>query len=238
MIRSSLVVAGTTLALAGIAIALVGAGVFRSAPPAPSAAVLESPSTGRARPPTADPTPADDTASDDGHPNHDRGPGGHDHPMPDPADFPTGIDPVRIVIPAIGVDADVVDLRLTADQVEVPDDFGDVGWWTPTRRPGEIGPAVMGGHVDSTSGPAVFFRLTELEPGDEILVNGADGDTRTFVVDRALQADKYERPPEVFGFGQGRPELRLITCGGAFDPSVGHYEDNYVVFAHQPDPPA
>lgn len=237
MTRSPLVVAGA-LVLAGIAIALVGAGVFRSAPPAPSAAVLEPPSSSRASPPTADTAPADDTAPGDGHADHDGGPGGHDHPMPDPADFPTGVDPVRIEIPAIGVDADVVDLRLTADQVEVPDDFGDVGWWTSTRRPGEIGPAVMGGHVDSASGPAVFFRLTALEPGDEIIVHGADGDTRTFVVDRALQADKYERPPEVFGFGQSRPELRLITCGGAFDPSVGHYEDNYVVFAHQADTPA
>lgn len=149
--------------------------------------------------------------------------------------FPTGIDPHRIEIPAIGVDAPVIDLQLTADSAEVPEDFDDTGWWVQTRQPGEIGPSVIGGHVDSTSGPAVFFRLRDLRPGDEVVVRDEAGESRSFVVSRApIQVDKYERPAEIFGFGEGRPELRLITCGGDFNPAIGHYDSNIVVFAHDP----
>lgn len=150
-------------------------------------------------------------------------------------DLPTGIVPTSVLIPAIGVDAPCVQLNLTADEVEVPEDFGDTGWWVQTRKPGEIGPAVIGGHVDSKSGPAVFYRLRDLRPGDEVTVRDADGESRVFVVNQdPIQVDKYERPPEVFGFGEGRPELRLITCGGDFNPSIGHYTDNIVVFCHDP----
>lgn len=150
-------------------------------------------------------------------------------------ELPTGIVPTSVVIPAIGVDAPCVELNLTADEVEVPEDFGDTGWWVQTRQPGEIGPAVIGGHVDSKSGPAVFFRLRDLRPGDEVTVRDDAGESRTFVVNQdPIQVDKYERPPEVFGFGEGRPELRLITCGGDFNPSIGHYTDNIVVFCHDP----
>lgn len=146
--------------------------------------------------------------------------------------LPTGIVPTRIEIPAIGVDETVVEVSITADEVEVPD-FGLAGWWVQTRKPGEIGPAVIGGHVDTKSGPDVFFRLKELRPGDEVSVTDDNGDTRTFVVSEdPIQVDKQERPPEVFGFGQGRPELRLITCGGEFNPAIGHYTDNIVVFCH------
>lgn len=150
--------------------------------------------------------------------------------------LPTGIVPTRVEIPAIGVDAPCVELQLKSDAAEVPEDFGDTGWWVQTRRPGEIGPAVIGGHVDSRSGPAVFFRLRELQPGDEVLVHDDAGATRSFVVSREpVQTDKYERPPEVFGFGEGRPELRLITCGGDFNPAIGHYDSNVVAFCHDPD---
>lgn len=151
------------------------------------------------------------------------------------ADLPTGIVPTRVEIPAIGVDAPCVQLNLTADEVEVPEDFDDTGWWVQTRQPGEIGPAVIGGHVDSRSGPAVFHRLRELQPGDEVTVRDDADEARTFVVDRApIQVDKHDRPPEVLGFGQARPELRLITCGGDFNPSIGHYTDNIVLFCHDP----
>ena len=153
---------------------------------------------------------------------------------PDSSAFPTGIVPARVEIPAIAVDTRCVEVNLTADVVEVPD-FGLAGWWVQTRRPGEIGPAVIGGHVDTTSGPDVFFRLKELRVGDEVTVRDEEGATRTFVVDRdPIQVKKDERPPEVFGFGENRPELRLITCGGDFNPNIGHYVDNIVVFASDP----
>lgn len=151
-------------------------------------------------------------------------------------DYPTGIVPTSILIPAIDVDAPVIELQLTSAEVEVPEDFDDAGWWVQTRKPGEIGPAVIGGHVDSTSGPAVFFRLQDLSVGDEITVTDEAGDSRTFVVNTdPFRVKKDERPPEVFGFGDGRPELRLITCGGDFDPNERSYVDNVVVFADIPD---
>lgn len=150
---------------------------------------------------------------------------------PPVADRPIGIDPVSISIPSIGVDAPIIGLQLSGAEPEVPSDFDDTGWYEQTRRPGEIGPAVIAGHVDSRSGPAVFFRLRDLTEGDEIVVIGDSGETRTFAVVRTDRYPKDDLPPEVFGFGEPVPELRLITCGGDFDRSTGHYRDNQVVYA-------
>lgn len=84
----------------------------------------------------------------------------------------TGIRPVEIEIPSIDVDASIIGLDIRGSAPEVPSSFGDVGWYEQTRKPGEIGPAVLAGHIDSQSGPAVFFRLDELETGDRVLVRG------------------------------------------------------------------
>ena len=146
---------------------------------------------------------------------------------------PTGIVPARIEIQSIGVDAPVIDLNLSGLEPEVPTDFADAGWYVQTRLPGEIGPSVIAGHIDSQSGPAVFALLDQLVPGDEITVFDAQDEARTFVVIDAEQYGKANLPDEVFGFGAPEPELRLITCGGTFDPESGHYRDNYVVFARQ-----
>lgn len=148
-----------------------------------------------------------------------------------PAVFPDGIDPSRIEIEAIGVSAEIIDLSLAGTEPEVPSDFADTGWYTQTRLPGEIGPAVVAGHIDSVDGPAVFARLDELEPGDEIRIVAEDGDERTFVVTGSGQYRKDALDADVFAFGEPVPELRLITCGGVFDRSSGHYRDNYVVYA-------
>lgn len=151
-------------------------------------------------------------------------------PLPDPITR-TGIDPVRIEIPEIGVDARIVDLAIGPGDPEVPEGWEDAGWYRATRNPGEIGPAVIAGHIDSKAGPAVFFRLDELSDGDEIIVHDDTGDSRTYVVEGSGQYPKEALPDEVFGFGDRRPELRVITCGGSFDRSVGHYRDNLVVYA-------
>lgn len=148
-----------------------------------------------------------------------------------PAALPTGIRPERVVIPSIGVDAPTVTLDLGGSEPEVPDDFADAGWYEQTRLPGEIGPAVIAGHIDSKTGPAVFYRLDQLRAGDQITVRGGAGASRTFSVVGSGQYLKDQLPPEVFAFGEAAPELRLITCGGAFDRSSGHYRDNYVVYA-------
>ena len=145
---------------------------------------------------------------------------------------PPGVEPDRIRIPAIGVDATVDDMGLTDDGgIEVPEVFADAGWWTYSPRPGRVGASAILGHVDSKSGPAVFFRLTDLRPGDEIHVDGVDGRTVTFAVRAVEQHPKASFPSEkVFG-ATPTPTLRLITCGGAFDSNAGHHLDNIVVFA-------
>jgi hypothetical protein len=150
---------------------------------------------------------------------------------------PDGIDPHRVVIPAIDVDADVIDLGLQPDgSMEVPADFAQTGWFTPGPRPGRVGPSVIAGHVDSRSGPAVFFRLTELSPGDLIEVHSEHGEVVTFAVRELEQHPKDAFPTDrVYGPTSG-PELRLITCGGDFDTDVRSYRDNVIVYAERLDP--
>lgn len=164
-------------------------------------------------------------------PDTEPGAGSTTAPGEGSAPFPTGIEPTRIAIPTLGVDADVIDLTLSGTEPEVPSDFGQTGWYHQTREPGEIGPAVIAGHIDSVEGPAVFARLDELVAGDEIVVESDDGEQRRFAVTGSGQYPKGDLPSEVFGFGAPAPELRLITCGGTFDRASGHYRDNYVVYA-------
>ena len=140
--------------------------------------------------------------------------------------------PVRIEIDAIGVRAPVIRLGLNPDgTLEVPTRFGDTGWWTGGARPGERGPAVIAGHVDSRSGPAVFFRLDRLRARDAIVVVLRDGSRVRFLVQRTARYRKAAFPTAAV-YGPTRlPTLRLITCSGAFDAASGHYVDNTVVYA-------
>jgi hypothetical protein len=140
--------------------------------------------------------------------------------------------PARIRIPAIGVDARVIGLRLDRDgALEVPRSWGDVGWYVHSPRPGEPGPAVMAGHVDSTSGPAVFYRLGALRPGATIQIARRDGTAVRFRVRRVERWPKAHFPTRRVYATTLRPTLRLITCGGGFDRDTGHYLDNTIVFA-------
>jgi sortase (surface protein transpeptidase) len=144
--------------------------------------------------------------------------------------------PVRVEIPSIGVSSRLVRLGLNADgTMEVPRDYGLAGWFTGGAMPGQDGPAVISGHVDSKSGPAVFYRLRDLRPGDIIRVRRAAGDWLAFEVTGTARYAKAEFPTEaVFGPVTG-PVLRLITCGGDFDRASGHYLDNVVVTARPVD---
>ena len=141
-------------------------------------------------------------------------------------------DPVRIRIPAIGVDAPVEPLDVDRDGVlPAPDTNDGTGWWRDGPEPGERGPAVIAGHLDSRYGPAVFARLPHLGSGVRILVDRADGATIAFVTQRTEQYGKDAFPTDaVYGDTPGS-ELRLITCGGAFDRKDRRYLDNVVVFA-------
>lgn len=141
-------------------------------------------------------------------------------------------EPERIRIPAIGVDASMTPLGLRDDgSIEVPTDFAETGWWVDGPEPGETGPAVVLGHVDSTAGPAVFFDLDELAPGDAIHVDRMDGTTVTYVVDRTEQHAKGAFPTEQVYGSTAEPVLRLVTCGGRFDRDRRSYDDNVIVFA-------
>ena len=143
-----------------------------------------------------------------------------------------GSPPVRLVIPAIGVATRLVRLGLEADgAMAVPADFGRAGWFAEGPAPGQVGPAVIAGHVDSRTGPAVFYRLRELRPGQAVLVERADGTRLRFVVEQARSYPKASFPTaDVFG-PVPSAALRLITCAGDFDRARGSYRDNLVVFA-------
>lgn len=140
--------------------------------------------------------------------------------------------PVQVSIPAIGVSSSLVDLGIARDgTLEVPVDYDQAGWLAEGPAPGERGPAVIAGHVDSKAGPAVFAELDRLEVGDTIDVTLADGSTITFTVDGSQRVAKDAFPTaDVYGPVPG-PVLRLITCGGTFDRGTGHYVDNVVVYA-------
>jgi hypothetical protein len=140
--------------------------------------------------------------------------------------------PVRIEIPAIGVSAAVIRLGLNRDgSMQVPEDFALTGWFTGGPAPGETGPAVIAGHIDSRYGPAVFYRLRELRAGDRVMVARADGTTVRFAVDSVVQYPKRAFPTEAVFGPAPEPLLRLITCGGTFDHFRRSYRDNVVVTA-------
>jgi LPXTG-site transpeptidase (sortase) family protein len=141
-------------------------------------------------------------------------------------------DPVRILIPAIGVSAPVIPENLNADRtLQVPDSFSEAGWFTRGPEPGEPGPAVIVGHVDSVNGPGAFYHLRALKNGDLIKVALKNGWTVRYLVSSHLAAPKNDFPTKLVYGRTEKPTLRLITCDGQFDTSTGHYIDNYIVFA-------
>ena len=143
-----------------------------------------------------------------------------------------GVAPAAVSVPAIGLDAPLIDLGIADDgAMEVPVDADDVGWFTGGGKPGGRGPTVIAAHVDSASGPAVFARLDELVAGDRVDVTTVEGGVVGYVVTEVLDVPKAEFPTgRVFG-AQPTDQLRLITCGGVFDRSSGHYDQNRIVFA-------
>lgn len=145
---------------------------------------------------------------------------------------PEGDRPVGVWIPVIEVWAQLGGLGLEEDgTLEVPSDYGATGWYVNGPRPGETGPAVVAGHVDSRDGPAVFFRLRQLEADDLVHIVYASGYVATFRIAQLEQYGKDDFPTQRVYGDVDAPELRLITCGGAFDRSSGHYRANLVGYA-------
>jgi sortase (surface protein transpeptidase) len=139
--------------------------------------------------------------------------------------------PLRVTIPAIGVDADLVPVGLKPDGAMQTPDFGHAAWYQPGPRPGDAGPAVLVAHVDSkASGPDVFYRLRDLALGDQVTVHYRTLD-RTFAVTEKEQTPKTALPADRIWNATTAPVLRLITCGGAFDRTARSYLDNIIVYA-------
>ncbi|HVF20532.1 MAG TPA: class F sortase [Mycobacteriales bacterium] len=140
--------------------------------------------------------------------------------------------PVRLRVASIGVDTPLIRLGLQADRtMEVPPDAFPAGWYGGAPTPGELGPAIIAGHVDWAGRDGVFHDLHRLRPGDEVAVSRADGSTATFRVERVEQLRKDRFPTDAVYGDIDHAGLRLITCGGTFDPRAHSYVDNIIVFA-------
>ena len=124
-----------------------------------------------------------------------------------------------------------MDLGLLADgSLQVPPSGFPAGWYTGGPTPGELGPAVIAGHIDG-KGPGVFFNLHKLQAGQLVTVKRADGTRPTFRISRVARYPKDQFPTALVYGNLTHPGLRLITCGGSFNSKTGHYRDNTVVFA-------
>jgi Sortase domain len=140
--------------------------------------------------------------------------------------------PLRLIIPALGIDTAVGTLGLQPDrQVMVPTSAHVVDWYDDGPTPGQTGSSVILGHVDSFRGPGTFFYLKNLKAGNAITVKLADGDVAHFVVVRVVQYSKTAFPDRLVFGSHGTQSLQLVTCGGTFDHATGHYESNIVVFS-------
>lgn len=142
--------------------------------------------------------------------------------------------PISLTIPSIGVRTRIGVLGLQPDgQVQVPTTTRVVGWYRYGVTPGQIGSAVILGHVDSYLGPGVFFNLKSVKAGETLDLTLADGVRARFVVSEVVQYLKTAFPDRlVYGAHGASRSLQLVTCGGEFDHATGHYLSNIVVFSH------
>jgi sortase (surface protein transpeptidase) len=209
-----LYIGAAVLGIAGVAMLVVGFVAARDVPAA-APVVLASTTTTSVEDPVDVPLPDDEVAT--------------------PAPIAPAVDvvPTRVRIPAIEVDATVVDLGLTEDRrLEVPEDISVTGWYTGRSVPGDVGPSIVVGHVDSAvTGKGVFYSLRDLVAGDAVEIERSDGTVAAFRVTEVATVSKDEFPTELVYGSTPEPTLRLITCGGTFDRSVRSYEHNIIVFA-------
>jgi hypothetical protein len=140
--------------------------------------------------------------------------------------------PVRLRIPELGVDSRLDRLGVRPDgSVEVPARVSVAGWFAGGPRPGQAGPAVILGHVDSRNGPGIFARLATVRPGARIRVDRADGSTVIFRITSVSRVPKTRFPTDLVYAPTLEPSLRLVTCGGDFDRTRRSYRDNVIAFA-------
>ena len=143
-------------------------------------------------------------------------------------------EPASLVIPSIGVTTALVHLGLTGSgALQVPPTTTVAGWYTGSPRPGSIGSAVIAGHIDSVTGPGIFYRLSQLRRGARVYVKRADGTLAVFEVTQVRSYQKDNFPTTAVYGAVPDPELRLITCGGTFDYSTRSYLSNTVAYAKE-----
>lgn len=153
-------------------------------------------------------------------------------PVPRPAPAAAVAEPIALVIPAAGIDSQLDRVgTASGGEIEPPARWQVPGWYADGPTPGDPGPAVVLGHVDSPDGPAVFARLGELRPGDHVEIARADGSTAVFTVDRSVSVQQEGFPTEAVYGPTPDAQLRLITCDGTYDRGAGRYLGNLVVFA-------
>jgi sortase (surface protein transpeptidase) len=137
--------------------------------------------------------------------------------------------PVAVVIPKIGVRSRLVDLGKTDGKMDLPKP-AVAGWYTGSPTPGALGPAIIAGHV-TWNGPAIFYHLDRMRPGDQVMVSRKDGKTAVFTVTRVARFSKSRFPSQAVYGPINHAGLRLITCGGTYDTAQSKYLDNVIVFA-------
>ena len=158
-------------------------------------------------------------------------PQGKGAPVPKPASDHVA-RPVTLIIPVIGVRTRLIHLGLTRNhELQVPSSTQVAGWYTSSPRPGSIGSAIIAGHIDSRSGPGVFYRLHTMRIGQKIYIRRADHSLAVFRVTALRSYLKSQFPAQGVYGPAPTPQLKLITCGGAFDAATGHYLSNVIVFA-------
>ncbi|MGW4487158.1 class F sortase [Amycolatopsis sp. NPDC004368] len=146
-----------------------------------------------------------------------------------------GLRPTAVSIPKIGAQSSLVSVAVNLEgKISVPSVKTPMqaAWYRLSPVPGEVGPAVVLGHVDGDKKPGIFFKLKDLVPGDEVDIDRSDGKKVKFTVDRVTRVPKDQFPQEAVYGNSTKPELRLITCGGVFDHAEHSYEDNIVVYAN------
>lgn len=155
--------------------------------------------------------------------------------LPEPVEVAA---PEWISIPKIGAESTLEHVGLVNGEIDIPPATQpeQAAWWDGTPRPGEVGPAVILGHVDGevdgrAGQPGVFNKIATLVAGDEVLVTREDGSVATFAVYEVERVPKEAFPADRVYGNTEQPELRLITCGGVFDRGSGHYLDNVIAYA-------
>ena len=229
----SVVLLGATMTVASVAMLSMGEDEVPLEDPAPQAAGVAEEVAPEPEPEVEVPAlpPLEELVPPPDHPAELRPTAVPDAPEPAPVSRP-----VHIEVAAIGVDHPVIDVGLHPDgSMEVPDDVHELGWYEPGVMPGELGSAVLAGHVDSArQGPGAFFDLRLLEVGDAIEVTDEAGVTRAWTVDRVVRYGKDSVPmDDIFRWDGDSADLVLVTCGGDFNSELRSYEDNIVVYASQ-----